>query len=198
MRCGREDMYLVEAWWLYRGWPGTDSNGAWRGTDPDVRRLAQSHVQEGRLPQGVLTLLCSDLPSRIEDYSSARPTNNEGDHKLMSANETKPQPLNRPDYEPIDQEHPAMVAARARAALLRAACDVLATEAEYAVRYPESTFRCGAVHGVLAHIPFNGYDLALEAAARAFIAARDDPSSPWPLADMIAAGVERAWSEQGD
>lgn len=78
------------------------------------------------------------------------------------------EPLNRPDYQPIDPDHPAMVGARARAA-----------------------HRCGAVHGVLAHIPMGSYDLDLEAAARAFIASRDD--YPWPLAETIGAGVERAW-----
>lgn len=106
---------------------------------------------------------------------------------------TDPEPLNRPDYRPIDPEHPAMVAARARAALLAAAATMLAVEVEHAVKYPESTARCGAVHGVVAHIPFNGYDLALEAAARAFIASRDDPRAPWPLAETISASVERAW-----
>lgn len=44
---GREDTYLIEAWWLYRGWPGTDSNGALRGTDLDVRWAHQSQVAEG-------------------------------------------------------------------------------------------------------------------------------------------------------
>lgn len=102
-----------------------------------------------------------------------------------------PEPLNRPDYQPIEHDHPAMVGARARAALLKAAAVMLVEEAEQAVKYPESTYRCGAVHGVLAHIPMGSYDLELEAAARAFVASRD--GYPWPLAETIGAGVERAW-----